>query len=559
MKHAQESKTSPRLRGPITIAATVLLATGAIAYGWLRLRPTPLQTPLDGAQTVPGDAVMAAYIDMDPAAWESLRRFGTPEAQTWMDGQITQLQQDLLDATQLDFNRDLRPWIGNVMLALVPQSESESESGSESLLAIVGIRDKLQAMAFANRVRRTQDQEIQEQTYRNTTISTVTLTRGNPQPQSYSLAVLGDYLAIAESPETIKAAIDTDQDGSSLAQQDHLKDLLRSQPVDQPLIQTYISNLGNLQQLDGEPSPRDISLDESPTALVTGIGVTDIGLQARTLIAAGDSPTASPGMQPLSQSRLDRFPETTLAVVEGSHLDRTWTQWTTWMEETSSGRQLLGELRSGATQLGFDLDRDIFAPLDGTVAAGVIPNPGGGQGLSAAIGVGGMAFVESSDRTTLDNTLTKLGGLVQRGLNLPIRVESSSIQGRSLTEWKLSFFGVQGETLLGYSWLEPDLLALGVTRPMVDLFLSPPQRSLAENSTFADLRNQFPDSNAGLIFANVEGMRNAVDLVMLQTQELLTPETIILLETIQAIGITASPAENGLSVVDIQIPLVLAE
>ncbi|NMG59182.1 DUF3352 domain-containing protein [Geitlerinema sp. P-1104] len=556
MKHAQESKTSHPLRRPITITATVLLVTGAIAYGWLRLRPTPLQTPLDGAKTVPGDAVMAAYIDMDIAAWDRLRRFGTPEAQAWMETQIAQLQQDLLEATQLDFNRDLRPWIGNVMLALVPQPESQSDSQPEALLAIVGIRDKLQALAFANRVRGTQDQEIEEQTYRNITISTVTLTGRNPQ--SYSLAILGDYLAIAESADIIKAAIDTNQDGSSLARQDHLQNLLRSQPVDQPLIQTYISNLETLQQLDSQPSPRPISVDPSPTALVMGIGVTDMGLQARTLIHSGEAESTSSPMQPLSQSSLDRFPENTLAVLEGSHLDRSWNQWTDWLEQTSSGRRLLRELRGGVAQLGFDLDRELVAPLNGRVAAGVIPNPGG-QGLSAAIGVGAMAFIESSDRATLDNSLSKLGGLVQRGLNLPVRVESSSIQGHSLTEWKLSFFGVDGETLLGYSWLEPDLLALGVTRPMVDLFLTPPQRSLAQNPSFRELQGQFPDGHGGFLFANVEQMRDAFDLVMLQTQELLNPETIILLETVRAIGITASPVQDGISAVEIHIPLVLAE
>ncbi|TVR15155.1 MAG: DUF3352 domain-containing protein [Phormidium sp. GEM2.Bin31] len=556
MKHAQESKTNPRLRGPVTITATVLLITGAIAYGWLRLRPTPLQTPLDGAKTIPRDAVMAAYIDMDPAAWDRLRRFGTPEAQAWMETQIAQLQQDLLEATQLDFNRDLRPWIGNVMLAQVPQPPSQSDSQAQDWLAIVGIRDKLQALAFANRVKGTPDQEIEEQTYRNTTISTVTFT-GRTR-QSYSLAILGDYLAIAESPDLIKAAIDTNQDGSSLAQQPHLQDLLRSQPVDQPLIQTYISNLETLQPVDSSPSPRPISIDPSPTALVTGIGVTDMGLQARTLIHSGDAESPFSSIPPLSQSRLDRFPENTLAVMEGSHLDRSWNQWTDWLEQTPTGRRLLRELRGGVAQLGFDLDRELVAPLDGRVAAGVIPNSGG-QGLSAAIGVGVMAFVDSSDRATLDNTLSKLGGLVQEGLKLPMRVESRSIQGHSLTEWKLSFFGVDGETLLGYSWLEPDLLALGVTRPMIDLFLTPPQRTLAQNPSFRDLRDQFPERHGGFLFANVEQMRDAFDLVMLQTQELLTPETIILLETVRAIGITASPAQDGISTVEIHIPLVLAE
>ncbi|USR90224.1 DUF3352 domain-containing protein [Phormidium yuhuli AB48] len=554
MKHRQESKTKPRLRGPLTITATVLLVTGAIAYGWLRLRPTPLQTPLDGAKTVPGDAVMTAYIDMDPAAWERLRRFGTPEAQAWVERQITQLQENLLASTQLDFNRDLRPWMGNVMLALVPQAESPSDNPSQDWLALVGIRDKLQAMAFANRVRQDQETEVQEQTYRNITISTVTPNDRNPQ--SYSLAILGDYLAIAESVETIKAAIDTHKDGSSLAQQDDLQNLLRSQPVEQPLIQTYIRNIDHLPQFNA--SPRAVSTNPAPTALVTGVGITDLGLQARTFIQSSDFASPSPGIQPLPQSRLDRFPENTLALVEGHHIDRSWTQWTNWLEQTPNGRQLLRELRGGVARLGLDLDRDLVAPLDGPVAAGLIPHPGG-QGLSAAIGIGAMAFVESSDRSTLDNSLSTIGGLVQRRLNLPIHVESSSRQGQSLTQWKLSFFGVDGETLLGYSWLEPDLLALGVTGPMVDLFLSSPQRSLAQNPSFREVRDLFPEGYEGFLFANVEQMRHAFDLVMLQTQELLNTETIILLETVRAIGIAASPVQDGVSTLDIHIPLVLAD
>jgi hypothetical protein len=170
-----------------------------------------------------------------------------------------------------------------------------------------------------------------------------------------------------------------------------------------------------------------------------------------------------------------------------------------------------------------------------------------------------MALIESSDRTTLDASLDKLGTLAQEGFGLPIGIESTTLDSVAITQWTLSVFGVEGETLLGYGWPEANLLALGITRPMLELALTPPTNNLAQQSTFTQIEERFPPSYGGLVFANVEAMRNSLDLVALQTQEVLSPEAVMLLETIRGVGMAASPGEAGVSALDIHIPLVLAD
>ncbi|KPQ40260.1 MAG: DUF3352 domain-containing protein [Phormidium sp.] len=559
MKNAKESKTGKGWWRPIAIATTVILGTGAIALGWLRLRPSPLSSPQEGAEAVPAEAIMALYIEMDASVWGQLQRFGTPEAQASVETLLAEFQQDLAQDTQLDFNRDLKPWIGNVMLALVPNPAGDDEQ----LLAIVGIRDKIQALAFANRVKGSQDKELQEETYRNTTISTVTMTQQagdeSPQPESYSIAVFGDYLAVGDQPDVVKAAIDTAKDNTSFAREGQMRDLLRSQLVETPLIQAYIADVADLQQLDESASAPAELAEATPGAIVAGLGVTDIGLHLRTLLSVPEDSSLNVPVQPLANSRVNRFPENTLALIEGSHLDQTWTQWTEWVEQTPEGTMLLSELRAAAGQFGIDLDREIFAPLDGTFSLGVVPVAGGRPGLSSTLGVGAMAFIESSDRTTLDASLDKLGTLAQEGFGLPIGIESTTLDSVAITQWTLSVFGVEGETLLGYGWPEANLLALGITRPMLELALTPPTNNLAQQSTFTQIEERFPPSYGGLVFANVEAMRNSLDLVALQTQEVLTPEAVLLLETVQGLGITAASDDDGVSALDIHIPLVLAD
>ncbi len=544
----------------MAIAAAVVLGTGAIAMGWLRLRPSPLSSPQEGAEAIPAEAIMALYIEMDASVWGQLQRFGTPEAQASVETLLAEFQQDLAQDTQLDFNRDLKPWIGNVMLALVPNPAGDDEQ----LLAIVGIRDKIQALAFANRVKGSQDQELQEETYRNTTISTLTRTpeSGDPstEPESYSVALLGDYLAVSDQPEMVKAAIDTAKDNTSLAREGQMLDLLRSQPVETPLLQAYIPDVADLQELDAsdQSPPADLA-ETTPGAIVAGIGITDIGLHVRTLLSIPEDSSLNIPIQPLSNSRADRFPDNTLALIEGSHLDQTWNQWTQWVEQTPEGNTLLAQLRAAAGQFGIDIEREIFAPLDGTFSLGVVPVAAGRPGLSSTLGVGAMAFIESSDRATLDTSLDKLGTIAQQGFDLPIGIESTTLENVSITQWTLSVFGVEGETLLGYGWPEANLLALGVTRPMVEQALTPPTSNLAQNSTFTQIEQRFPPSYGGLVFANVEAIRNSLDLVTLQTQEILTPEAVILLETILGVGMAASASDDGVSALDIQIPLVLAD
>lgn len=531
---------------PLTIALVVLFGGGAIAYWWLRQTGNRLDSPLAGARKLPDETEAAAYLVLEKSTWQQLEQFGTPEAQTLVRQQLTVWQQDLLEQTQLDFQRDLQPWMGNVMLAGVPVAETQNLE----LLAIVGIRDKLQALGFANRVKGEENLQIIEQEYRNTTISTLTI----PGEEPWNVAVLGDYLAISPNVELVKAAIDTQQGEPSFARREDMGRLLRSSDLDTPLMQLYVTGLEPLRELSGETEAIDLPATTPVGSLSMGVGLTDKGLYARVITSPlPELPVAE--VIPMTGSLVERFPQTTVMFMESENLDRTWQQTKAVMQQTPEGNAVLQQMQSGFASIGLDLDRQVFGWMDGSVAWGLIPSD---KGILASVGFGSALVIETSDRKTAAQTLETLENLLKGVLPFPLSVESQTLGEVVVTQWKFPTFGLKPETLVGYGWVEEDILVVGIGDPIVEAMVVPAKGSLADNEVFAELASGFSQASGAIAFADLDGILKNVDLRTLQTREIIAPSPLAVLESIRSFGMSVTPAEGNVSMVELWMPLLRA-
>ncbi|MEO0967867.1 MAG: DUF3352 domain-containing protein, partial [Cyanobacteria bacterium J06639_18] len=106
---------------PAVGAALVLGGIATATYLFLKGGPSgTISDALGSAKLVPDEAIMTAYISTDPKLWSNLENFGTPEAQKLITQGLEDFKKDLTKDSDLSYEKDLKPWLGGVMFAVLP-------------------------------------------------------------------------------------------------------------------------------------------------------------------------------------------------------------------------------------------------------------------------------------------------------------------------------------------------------------------------------------------------------------------------------------------------------
>jgi hypothetical protein len=194
-------------------------------------------TPLEGAKLIPEEALITSYISTEPQAWSKLDNVGIPK-QIIQDS-IDSLEEELVTNSTINYQEDIQPWLGGVMVAVLP----ETTTPQDNVLVILGIKNKLKARSFFKKLEKEEQQTSQEIQYKGITI---TETTESGKQQIYS-TVLDNKLLLAFTRQPLEQAIDTYKGEPSLLSQPEAKQAL-SQPLklQNSLGQVYFTNYSQL-------------------------------------------------------------------------------------------------------------------------------------------------------------------------------------------------------------------------------------------------------------------------------------------------------------------------
>lgn len=140
------------------IGTAVIIAGGIAAYMYLK-GGTNSSSPLGSAKLVPATALMATYIDTNPESWNKLQQFGTPEARKLLGKEFQDFNQQMLNDSKISYEADIKPWVGGMMIAVLPpdakkvSQDNFRASEAPNYLLVVGIKDKIAALKFANKLK----------------------------------------------------------------------------------------------------------------------------------------------------------------------------------------------------------------------------------------------------------------------------------------------------------------------------------------------------------------------------------------------------------------------
>ena len=531
----------PVTKSKLLIAATIILAAGSAgAYFYIQSLTNKVSSPQDSAKIVPDKAMMAAFISPNPQALSQLQQFGTPGVQKLVSENLKTFQNQSLAGTQIDFEKDLKPWLGGVMVAFLPP-DGETKTKPLQLLLVVSVKNKISAWNFANRLKSEPGTKTQESEYKGVKISEITETSGN----TYTVALLDDQLAIAPAKKSVELAIDTFKGQPSLAsQQNASKFLSESAGVQNPIATVYIPDYpAAMQQLQANLQPEVklpstiISQFKQVKSMVAGIGVDAAGLRVKT-IAQLDPRFAKQNPQ-VASKMLPRFPGETLALVGGKGIDQVWSEATAEAKTNPELSSSMKQIRDGLKGVNLDADRDVFGWMNGEFAIGAIAS---NEGILSQFGMGATMIFETSDRPAAEAALKKLDAIAKS--NPTVSVAPRKVQGKEVIEWTIP----QQGTLFGHGWLDKNTMFVAFGGPLVDAIAVAPSQPLSSSPSFGAIATSVSPGDKGYFYLDMDKTMSWANQYLLKAAPtLVSPPTAEVLNSIRGVSVVTTSPEPSIT------------
>ncbi|MGB3405005.1 MAG: DUF3352 domain-containing protein [Microcoleaceae cyanobacterium] len=510
----------------------VIVAIAGIGLGAVGLRLIQVRwrsyDPVHSAELIPQEALMAMFVSPNSPGVHQLEEFGNRQTRQLISRNLNQIKQQSLSSTRLNFDRDLQPWIGGIMVALLPTSEELD------LLMVIGIKDPLRAWMFQRKFKQQPNLQQIEREYRGVQMTEYI----EPGGKQYYVAVLNHHVVIAAQLAPVKRAIDTFLGEPALAQAEGIVEtFLDSAAVNHPLGAAVVLESQTLASLLlRSPEPQTQGLIEIISGLqplqsaVMAVGVEPNGIRVR-VVSQFDPQTEFDSENPELTSLIDRFPSDTVALLQGQGINQIWSKLLKHADENEEIAQWVDRVRQGLKSINLDADRDVLGWMDGDFALGAISSD---EGILAPFGLGGVLLLETSDRPSAERMLAQLDATIANS-QPPVNIEQRIIEDIEVTEW----LDPQQGTLFGHGWLTDKLLFIAFGEPVVEIMTKLPNAPLPENPQFQRITSALPRANLSYMYLDIEQLISwATGYLLAAPAAALQPSVLNVLTSVEGVGVS---------------------
>ncbi|MBD1929370.1 DUF3352 domain-containing protein [Trichocoleus sp. FACHB-90] len=548
------SERKPNSLVPIVVGTAVLIVGGVGGYLYLKGGlGGDATSPLGSAKVVPDEALMAGFVSTDPKAWAQLEQFGTPEAQKLVAKGLNNFNKDMLTESNVSYEKDIKPWLGSVMFAVLPSSpvkpvQATSQSTQEpNVLMVVGIKDKISALNFAKKVKKAGSKEID---YKG-----IKITEDQGKASKTYTAVLNNHLVFSDQIKTVELAIDTFKGQPSFAGKEGAANILsKGTNVQNSLAQFYVPDYGNMVEelLATNPNatplpPETIKQLKALKSMVIGVGVDNAGIRMKAIGKIDPTAVVQAEYKPNAGNVVSQFPADTIALISGGGISRTWDAVVEQSKKDPEAQKAFEQTRLQLKEsLNLDLDKDIFGWMDGEFAMAAIPSS---QGILAPVGFGGALVFQTSDRKTAENTFSKLDALAKGN---SITVAQRNVKGKAVTEWQIP----QQGAFLGRGWIDENTMFIAIGGPIADVIATKPSQTLDNSPSFKAATASLHKPNAGYFYLDMDKTMSLVNRQLPASQKnAIAPETAAVLNSIRGVGLTATQSDKTTAEIEVLLAL----
>ena len=514
--------------------AVTTLAGGVAGYFYLNGAPGDTAMPLGIAKVIPDEAYLAAFISTDEKGWTKLKQSLSSDAQQAYDRSFKEFQQKMLAESKIDVERDLKPWMGNMMVAMLPNSKANQP---EVLMAIA-IKDKVSALSFANKLKSDPKTKTVETDYKGVKITEAVSESG--KSPSYTAVLKDAYLVMASNRNAIEHSIETAQGGASFATKPESAALLSQTKTGESVLARfylpdYASSVQAMGRSSTKMSAKTLEQLKQVKSIAGTMSVDDAGLRFKG--AVNVDPKLAIAFKPAPGKVVSQFPVDTLALVSGANLNAYWTQITAQAKDNPETKKVVDMMRGATQAIGLDLDNDIFGWMNGEFAIGMVPE---NQGMMAQLGIGQAMMFTTSDRKTAEATLGKLDSLVKAQ---SLQVGQRDVNGKKITEWKAP----QG-TLVSHGWINDNTVFIATGDQLVTNLSGQPNPALDTSDSFKSAIASLPKDNVGYFYMDVDKTMTLLNKVSRGAYTAnMKPDTVAILGSVKSFGGTTTQTDQTTS------------
>jgi hypothetical protein len=502
---------------------------------------------------------MATYINTDSQSWSKLQQFGTPQAQQLVAKSLQDINKQLLSDSNIVYETDIKSWIDGVMIAVLPRNSTIPNPSNPPIpvqpepntLLVVGIKDKLNALKFATKLKEQKNLQIQESEYKGEKIIAST----SRSKSTYIVILNNTRILLTPEKQAVEKAIDTYKGKPSFANKEEASSILaKGVDVQNSLAQIYVPDYPNMAQQLTAFNPQSRPLPPKTLApqlkqvksMVAAVGVDDAGVRMKVVVNL-DPQLKNFQYQNTPAKIVAQFPSDTFALVTGQNINRSWQ---TFLEQSKDYPEIKQGVEQARGQLkqavNLDLDKEIFGWMDQELALGAVKSS---QGWLANVGFGGAMVFDTSDRKTAEATFTKLDDLAKKqSLNITKR----SIGRKNITEWQIT----QQGTFIAHGWLDQDTVFLAIGRPVGEALADKKGRTLDNTNTFKAVTSSLQKPNGSYLYLDLENTSSLITRLATQGQTL-SPEANTVLSSIRGLGVSVNSPDKSTSQMEMLLALKL--
>ncbi|MGL6281042.1 MAG: DUF3352 domain-containing protein, partial [Microcoleaceae cyanobacterium] len=504
--------------------------------------------------------LVTGFVNFHPTTWQDLSRFGTPPTRNLLEKLWQQAQKAYFPGINLDFQKDIQPWLGSVAIALLPPDQLSVNNTNPQFLILVGIRNPIQAWLFT--------EKLQLQTKVKTEYQVAGKLVSIKQDNDLAWEIIGNYLAIAPNREIIARAKATALGKKSVVEQSQIIELLQ---LEQNKLARQEKSLAlfiapDYSQTFGKPDQlnqifgknNDLSnylaslnaqLFNNIATVVIKADVQDQGVKMR-VFSQLKNPMALADIQPMSSKILNYLPKNTVALFRGYNLQKTWLDLLAQARVYQDVQIIVDNIRQGFARINLNADTEVFNWMDGEFALGLITEQE--HSSKPLYNLGSMIFWETKNSATAQQMLDSLEDIANITPTLTVR-QTYNRAGKMLTEWNLPELG----KILRYGWLDEKTLFMAFGETAIQQVISPPGKTLPNSQIFQKLTISLPEKNQGYLYVDMDKTLVNLKGSWGSYTSLISPEAIALLDSIQGMGLTIT--WNSPHQTEIQLLLTLKE
>ncbi|NJR64177.1 MAG: DUF3352 domain-containing protein [Leptolyngbyaceae cyanobacterium CRU_2_3] len=499
-------------------SATGLLVGGAIAW-WSLQRPAIGGLPT-GSDIIPEDVAITLSFSTNEGQWRQLRQMGTPETEAALNKHWMQLRDRLLTANGLNYERDIKPWVGSEITvaflapgALNPPANLQqiqpytaaSLQGDTAAVLVLPIANVNKAQAVLAQPKIGAGQEWVDRDYQGIKIREV---QGKTE-RAYAAAVLGDrYLVASSQGQAIEQVIDTFKGKPSVARTSGYGPSFAQIKTTTPLLRAYVNvpvaSVVASHNADQPFPPQGLALLQGNKGLVSAMDLEPEGVRVQAITWLPADSKVRYSAQNTAGQMPSLLPDSTLLMTSGSNFKQTWENYSQAVADSGTGGVLNPSfIRQGFNNLtGMNFDKDLVPWMDGEFSLALISDPGNATATdtvpASAAKAGVLLLAQTGDRQAADAAFKTLDGVMRD--RYQFRVNDTQLGGKPAVAWISPFSSLTATR----GWLDGNIAFLAIGADVGSVLVPAPTQTLATNLLFSGTASPSLLSNNGHFFIATE-------------------------------------------------------